>query len=407
MIKHLALLFSMFFVVLWPDRAPAAGLPVVISATVDYMHNTLTISGQNFGGLPTVTLDSMTFPTMTAASKQIVADFPNTTPPASFTPGTYFLTVTFRNQLPTIFAVDIGANGPQGIAGPTGATGPQGSQGLTGSTGATGAFGPPGPVGPTGIAGSIGPAGPQGLTGSTGPVGPQGPAGATGAQGPAGPIGTGGGSGLPACGGTVVVDIPVFYQGAWTCRSALPRFVNNGDGTLTDNQTGLMWELQTTALICSGDVFCVNNVGNTYTWSAISTSTGGIPNAHADGTLFTDFIPGLNGGVYFDPSLGQYVGNQLASGCFANHCDWRLPAIQELTSIISKDLFCNFTPGDPCIDPAFGPTQAAFYWSSTSQPLSDITEAVVGVFNSQQSASFSQTYTKINSTYARAVRNAR
>ena len=114
------------------------------SATVDYAHKSVTINGQHFGSAPTVTLDSMTFSTMTSASKQIVADFPNTAPPSSFTPGTYFLTVTFRNQLPTIFAVDIGANGPPGVAGPhglPGATGSQGPQGIPGPTGPAGANG--------------------------------------------------------------------------------------------------------------------------------------------------------------------------------------------------------------------------------------------------------------------------
>jgi uncharacterized protein DUF1566/collagen triple helix repeat protein len=402
MTRILALLLStlVLFGFLAP-KAQAAGLPIVISVTVDYTHKTVTITGQNFGSSPTVTLDSMTFPTMTSASKQIVADFPNTAPPSSFTPGTYFLTVTFRNQLPTIFAVDIGANGPQGpqgIAGPTGPQGLQGTQGLTGATGAVGAMGAPGPVGPAGIAGSIGPAGPQGLTGSTGAVGPQGPAGATGAQGPAGPAGTGSSNGLPTCGGTLVVDVPVFYQGAWTCRSALPRFVNNGDGTLTDNQTGLMWELQT--FTCLGEGVCVNSVNNTYTWSV------GTDDSNADGTLFTGFIAGLNGGVYFDPSIGQYVGTLAVSSCFANHCDWRLPAIQELTPIILKTSVCNLLPGFPCIDPIFGVTQAAFYWTSTSLPGSSGGEAYVGVFNSQQTASFSQFFAKPDATYARAVRNA-
>ena len=168
------------------------------SATVDYAHKSVTINGQHFGSAPTVTLDSMTFSTMTSASKQIVADLPNTAPPSSFTPGTYFLTVTFRNQLPTIFAVDIGANGPPGVAGP---------HGLPGATGAAGATGPPEPMGPAGIAESIGPTGPQDLTGSTGAGGPQGPAGATGSQGPqgipgpTGPAGANGanGTGVPAC----------------------------------------------------------------------------------------------------------------------------------------------------------------------------------------------------------------
>jgi hypothetical protein len=68
--------------------AHAAGLPLIISATVNYSQNTLTITGQNFGSSPSVQLDSLTFPTISSASNQIVADFPNSTPPSSFTPGT-------------------------------------------------------------------------------------------------------------------------------------------------------------------------------------------------------------------------------------------------------------------------------------------------------------------------------
>jgi hypothetical protein len=102
----------------------------VISATVDYTHNTLTISGQNFGSNPTVTLDALSFPTQSSASSQIVANFPSGKAPSSFVPGTYFLTVTFKNQLPTIFGVDIGANGAVGPAGPAGAPGVAGSPGI-------------------------------------------------------------------------------------------------------------------------------------------------------------------------------------------------------------------------------------------------------------------------------------
>ena len=100
MIRILALLLSTLVLAgLAAPSAQAAGLPVIISATVDYTQKTVTISGQNFGSSPTVTLDSMTFPTMTAASKQIVADFPNRTPRSCFTPGRYFLTITFRNPV--------------------------------------------------------------------------------------------------------------------------------------------------------------------------------------------------------------------------------------------------------------------------------------------------------------------
>jgi hypothetical protein len=44
------------------SMAQAAGLPLVISATVDHSRNTLTISGQNFGSNPLVTLDALAFP---------------------------------------------------------------------------------------------------------------------------------------------------------------------------------------------------------------------------------------------------------------------------------------------------------------------------------------------------------
>src|SRR5450631_566299 len=175
--------------------AQAAGLPLIVSATVNYTAKTLTITGQNFGSSPSVTLDSMTFPTMTSSGSQIVADFPNSTPPSSLTPGTYFLTVQFKNQLPSIFTVDIGANGApgsvgaQGPVGPTGPPGPQGVQGLTGATGATGAIGPPGPVGATGAGGAKGDTGPIGPAGASGAAGPTGPQGAQGATGPLGPQG--------------------------------------------------------------------------------------------------------------------------------------------------------------------------------------------------------------------------
>jgi hypothetical protein len=53
--------------------AQAAGLPLVISATVDYSHNTLTISGQNFSSNPSVTLDALSFRAQSPSSSgQIV-----------------------------------------------------------------------------------------------------------------------------------------------------------------------------------------------------------------------------------------------------------------------------------------------------------------------------------------------
>jgi hypothetical protein len=128
-----------------------------------------------------------------------------------------------------------------------------------------------------------------------------------------------------------------------TCQ---PRFNANGDGTLTDNQTGLMWELTTST--CSGEITCYSNV---YTWS-----TG---DGNPDGTLYTTFLATLNSDV-------SVTGT---STCFANHCDWRIPNMAELQTIfVSAD--CNSGSSfATCIDPAFGPTSLALNWSSTGSGL--------------------------------------
>jgi hypothetical protein len=171
--------------------APAAGLPLVISATVDYTHNTLTINGQNFGSGPAVTLDALTFQTQgnLSSTKQVVANFPSGRTPSSFTPGTYFLTVTFKGQLPTIFTVDIGANGATGATGPPGPAGPQGATGPAGPAGVAGAMGLPGPPGQAGPIGLTGASGPPGAPGAAGLSGTQGPPGQQGIAGPQGPAG--------------------------------------------------------------------------------------------------------------------------------------------------------------------------------------------------------------------------
>lgn len=368
MSKFTALIVSgIIFFGLGDSPTQAAGLPLVISATVSYTQNTLTITGQNFGSNPTVTLDSLTFPTQSTASSQIVADFPNSSPPSSFMPGTYFLTVTFKNQLPSVFAVDIGANGPQGGAGPQGPAGSTGATGAMGPAGPAGPVGGPGPVGPPGVAGTAGPVGPQGPIGPvglTGALGPQGPQGTAGSQGPAGPAGSGS---LPTGCGATVVDPAVFYtpiggSGTWTCQSQLPRYVVNGDGTVTDNLTGLMWELKTgtpSGGLCTGSTSAIHDVNNCYTWSSTGTA--------ADGTLFTAFLATLNGGDYYSPSTGQDVGTGVAASCFINRCDWRIPAIAELQTIIELSApGCN--AGSPCIDPVFAPTPVFVpdYWSSSS-----------------------------------------
>ena len=95
-------------------------------------------------------------------------------------------------------------------------------------------------------------------------------------------------------------------------------YTDNGDGTVTDNRTGLTWEKKTDA-----------NVATHYIWSDA-----------------LDYVAALN------------------AMDFAGHNDWRLPNIKELLSIV------DYGRSNPAIDPIFGPTAGgsnrAAYWSSTS-----------------------------------------
>ena len=134
-----------------------------------------------------------------------------------------------------------------------------------------------------------------------------------------------------------------------------PRFVDNGDGTVTDNQTGLQWEKKT-------DDGGVHDKDNQYTWD--DPSDGDYTNP--DGTAFTGFLATVNGGA---TGVGNCVDNDTyppyVTGGFAGHCDWRLPMIDELSTIINRDS-CDVCRTHPCIDPIFGPTIAGLYWSATT-----------------------------------------
>jgi hypothetical protein len=406
MIKNLAIFLGVLaMILLMPRQAAAFEVPIVLSTTVDYNLGTLTISGRNLGRNPVVTLENENFPTVMASDSQIVANFPASTPPSSFKPGTYFLVLQYKGQLPSVFTVDlgsIGAQGPQGVVGPAGAQGLPGSQGAQGPMGAIGAQGPLGPPGPVGPAGAAGVMGPTGAMGAQGPAGSQGTPGVAGATGPAGPAG----DGLPAT--CALDDVVVFYNGAWQCKSALPRWIainvtdssNFVDSVVMDNQTGLMWQVESNY-----------NLNQQLNW----TRTTPFP----DGNIFTNFLPQLNDGEYYDPTAYVTFASQnlpiglLVQGnpsnptsCFANRCDWRIPTLAELRTIVYRNEIVCTLPGYACINPIFGATQASIYWTSSS----DLTAHANGSADEAYCVDFSTGHDcedlKTAAHYVRAVRTA-
>lgn len=151
----------------------------------------------------------------------------------------------------------------------------------------------------------------------------------------------------------------VKYAGTWaklqakaglkgsSCAAA--RFVANGDGTVTDNLTGLVWE-QKANLDDTPNLADRHDADNVYTWCVDGNSDFNCDNAGAaDGTAYTDFLRSLN------------------SECLGGQCDWRLPTRDELQTILADPFSGSACPTPSCIDATFGPTQAGFYWSATSQ----------------------------------------
>lgn len=131
-------------------------------------------------------------------------------------------------------------------------------------------------------------------------------------------------------------------------------YVDNGDGTITDTRTGLMWEKKS-------DDGTIHDKDNTYAWSTAGTL--------ADGPVFTTFLATLNAG-----------------GGFAGYMDWRLPNELELLSLQ------NYENSSPSVSAAFNTscaggctvltcscTSALFgYWSSTSRAINGTHAWVVG-----------------------------
>ncbi len=167
------------------------------------------------------------------------------------------------------------------------------------------------------------------------------------------PAQSGGGGALPAtgqtacydndgnpidCGSTAYPGQDGFYRRG--CPTA-NRFVDNGDGTVTDHCTGLVWQKATAP--------------GTYTWQEAL----------------------------------QYCENLTLAG----HNDWRLPNVRELQSIL------DYGRWKSTIDPVFGTTSDADYWSSSTYALN---RHLAWYANFGYGLVYG--YYKTNANYVRAVR---
>jgi len=141
------------------------------------------------------------------------------------------------------------------------------------------------------------------------------------------------------------------YYEAWSMLQTLSgtpcddvRLVDNLDGTVTDNWTGLTWEKKSSldSVVNESDP---HDADNSYTYSKEDADP-----TNEDGTVFTSFLAALNEGAGFAGSSG-----------------WRLPTLAEIYTLFTLvDGECR-TP--PCIDAIYGPyptLDLSLYWSSST-----------------------------------------
>jgi DNA-binding beta-propeller fold protein YncE len=181
------------------------------------------------------------------------------------------------------------------------------------------------------------------------------------------------------------------------CTQPGDQFVDNGDGTITDTQTGLIWEKKDQG---GG----LHDANTPFPWAGICTDNNGVPCTGADcefcqpdaaaastcsaatgdamgcaqcsGTAICKPINGLT-------TVWQWL-NQINAAGFAGHSDWRIPTIGRDDGAVQLETIVDTSvsgcgSGVPCVPPAFNTgcvsgctatscscTQAERYWSATS-----------------------------------------
>ena len=165
-------------------------------------------------------------------------------------------------------------------------------------------------------------------------------------------------------------------------------FVDNGDGTIADTQTGLIWEKKDqggglhdsntrypSAGICTDNgEFCQPDAAAATTCNAATGGAMGCAECGGTGTCHT---------IIGSTTIWDWL-NQLNAASFAGHSDWRIPTVGRDGGTVQLETIADMSvsgcgSGVPCVPSAFNTgcvagcmatgcscTQADSYWASTS-----------------------------------------
>jgi hypothetical protein len=180
------------------------------------------------------------------------------------------------------------------------------------------------------------------------------------------------------------------------CPSPRARFVDNGDGTVTDMRTGLVWEKKVMQNN-TPDPANLHDADNSYPWTGLC---GGGMACRTDAEC-----PGGQACEAQDsPGTGHTIfewAEALNAQGFAGYTDWRVPTVGELNDLVD---YSNLAPsinqvfhdadtgGCPDVtDPACSRTSSNFYWTSTPSAGDSTASWAVSFFDGFVSGGSKQT----------------